>query len=273
LSASRLRRSTCFSNGDLYVPLSIDPSHENRLNHVIIVVGRLKPGVSLQHAQAECDMIAAGIASEYPEMRDWGIHVLTFFRTFVSPPLETGLFVLLAAVGFVLLIACANIANLLLARASARQKEIAVRMALGASRSRLVRQLMVESLTLSGIGGAIGVVAAIWLVEAMNALLPPTLLPVPDVHVDATVVAFAFGLTVLTGFIFGIAPAASATNAKFNEILKTARGVLLAVRGSGTASPPGSSRLQRCCSSAPACWSRRFSIFRTRVWDSSRKVC
>jgi len=104
-----------FSAGDIYVPLTIDRAKEIRLNHVIFVAGRLKPGVTLQQAQAECDTIAAGMARTYPEMRDWGIHLLTFFETFVAPQLETALLVLLAAVGFVLLIACANIANLLLA--------------------------------------------------------------------------------------------------------------------------------------------------------------
>jgi len=218
------------ANGDIYIPLTLDPSKENRLNHVIFVAGRLKPGVSMRQAQAECDAVAASIATAYPEMRDWGIRLLTFFETFVSPQLETALLILLAAVAFVLLIACANIANLLLARATARHKEIAIRTALGASRGRLLRQLLVESVTLSGIGGAVGIIGALWLVDAINAALPANLLPVSDVRIDGTVLVFAVGLTVATGFMFGIAPAASAASSGLNEILKTARGAGVAGR-------------------------------------------
>ena len=208
------------SGGDIYLPLTIDTAKELRLNHVIIVFGRLKPGVTPQQAQAEMNTISARVGQQFPEVRYWGIHLLTLFDTFVSSDLKTGLIVLLVAVVFVLLIACANIANLLLARAATRQKEMAVRTALGATRGRLIRQLLVESVTLAVIGGGAGLLGAIGAVRVLTRSLPDGTLPIPDVGVDATVLWFAFGLTVATGLLFGLAPAWRIATAKANDTLK-----------------------------------------------------
>lgn len=208
-----------FSNGDVFVPLVIDPADGNRLNHVIDVAARLKPGVTLQQAQAEFDNIVAGMHRTYPELRDWGIHLLTFFEAFVSPQVETTLLVLLAAFGFVLLIACAIIANRLLARAMARDKESVASGTLGPSRSPLLRrrQLLIESVTLSAIGGSAGIAVAVCAVRAINASLPATLLPVPEVHINGTVLLFAVGLTMVARFIFVLAPASYAARVGLHD--------------------------------------------------------
>ncbi|MGA1986550.1 MAG: ABC transporter permease [Candidatus Sulfotelmatobacter sp.] len=207
-------------SGDVYTPLVIDPAKELRLNHVIIVFGKLKPGVTPQQAQAEMDTISARVGKQYPEVRYWGIHLLSLFDTLVAPDLKTGLLVLLVAVVFVLLIACANIANLLLARAATRQKEMAVRTALGATRSRLIRQLLVESVALALLGGGAGLLAAVAAVRLLTRSLPAGTLPVPDVGVDANVLWFSFALTIATGVLFGSAPAWLVASVNANETLK-----------------------------------------------------
>jgi putative ABC transport system permease protein len=210
------------SGGDIYEPQVIDPAKEIRLNHVILVFGRLKPGVTLQQAQAEMDAVSARVGRQFPEVKDWGIRLVTMFDTFVSTQLKDGLLVLMFAVVLVLLIACANIANLLLARAAARQREMAVRSALGAGRGRLINQLLVESVALALTGGLLGIAGAFAAVRAINALIPPTLLPVPGIKLDGSVLAFAAGLTLLTGLLFGVAPAWRTAKVDLNDVLKSA---------------------------------------------------
>ena len=208
------------TGGDIWTPLLIDPGREIRLNHVITVIGRLRRGVAPRRAQTEMDLVAGRVGAQFPEVREWGIQLIDFGSTIVPDSLRTGLLVLLGAVGCVLLIACANVANLLLARAAARQREMAVRTALGASRGRLLAQLLTESLLLSAAGGVAGVLAAAWSVRSMNRWLPPGLLPVPEVAVDSTVLLFALGVTLVTGLLFGLAPAWHAAGSDVNTVLK-----------------------------------------------------
>ncbi|MEO8483650.1 MAG: ADOP family duplicated permease [Acidobacteriota bacterium] len=208
------------AGGDIWRPLTIDPGREMRLNHWVLAVGRLRSGVTLAAGQAEMDGVARNMSEQYAEMKDWGVRLVTFHDFFLNPQLGTALLMLLCAVGCVLLIASANVANLLLARSASRRREMAVRVALGASRTRIIRQVLAESLALSAIGGVSGLALAAWAVPAIDAVLPANLLPVSGVRLDVTVIAFAVALTVATGLLFGIAPAWRSARLTLTDVLK-----------------------------------------------------
>ena len=207
---------------ELWVPFPLDPVAERRDNRYLNVITRLKPNVRLDQAQAQMDAINQRLAQSYVETNSgWSVR-LTGLQERMVGAMRSSLLVLLGAVAFVLLIACANVANLLLARATVRQKEIAVRAALGASRFRIVRQLLTESLLLSLIGGALGLLLSFWLTKLLIALSPPNSPRFDEIRPDARVIAFTLGLTLITGLVFGLAPAVQAARADLNERLKEA---------------------------------------------------
>ena len=194
-------------------------------------IARLKPGLTVAQAQAKLDAYVSQLSrqypTEYPAASVWALRLISVKEDLVGPQ-RAELFILFGAVGFVLLIACVNIANLLLARSSGRRREIAIRLAMGASRKRLAGQLLTESLLLSLISGIVALVAVIFLKDAIISLAPADIPRLNEVSLSAGVLFFAFLMSMLTGVLFGLAPALQATNPNQVENLREGG------RGSGT---------------------------------------
>jgi putative ABC transport system permease protein len=214
----------------MWLPIAFSQDEASRRgSHYLMVVARLKQGVSLTQAQTEMSAIAARLEQQYPQTNTaLGAKVVPIHEELVGN-LRPALLILLGAVALVLLIACANVANLLLARAASRQKEIAIRSALGANRSRLVRQFLTESMLLSITGGAAGLLLAFAGLKALTALIPPELFRGREISMDGSVLIFTIALSLLTGVIFGLAPAMQAAKINLNETLKEG--------GKGTVAP------------------------------------
>ena len=215
---------------EMWVPvgqLSGDVNWQQRGNHPgLYGVARLKPGVTIAQARADMDNIASNLEKQYPDqIAGNGIRIQPLLEVFVSDVRPT-LWVLFAAVGFVLLIACANIANLLLARAGARQKEMAIRAAMGAGRWRIARQLLTESVLLSLIGGSLGLLIARWGIQLILYISPNAIPRSREISLDWRVLAFTLGVAFVTGILFGLVPALQAGVVDVHETLKeTGRGV------------------------------------------------
>lgn len=210
-------------NTDVFVPIGQwnDSTFRNRSAGMgMDAVGRLKPGVTLAQAQADMDAIAQHLAQAYPDAdHDSGVALYSLKRDLVGR-IRPFLLVLLAAVAFVLLIACVNVANLLLARSTGRTREFAIRAALGASPQRVIRQLLTESLVLACVGGACGLLLAAWGTQAALRVLPEALPRAQSIHVDGRVLLFTFAASLFAGVLFGLAPAIKTARGDLHETLK-----------------------------------------------------
>src|SRR3982751_5410101 len=204
----------------IWVPTAVNLANEPRNNRVWSAIARLNPGIDLKQAQTRLSAINAQFDKQFHETnKGWDVFLSTLHERLVRE-VKPSLLALLGAVGFVLLIACANVANLLLARSATRQKEIAIRAAMGASRMRVLRQMLTESILLSAIGGAAGLLLSIWLTDLLMSMLPEGAPRIEQAGIDYHVLAFALGVSAVTGILFGIVPALQASKLNVTSALK-----------------------------------------------------
>jgi putative ABC transport system permease protein len=196
------------------------PMVQHRGAHFLTCIARLKPGVTLAQAQAAMDVIASSLSKQYPDTNKYMSVHLSSEEERLTGAIRPALLVMMIAVGLVLLIACVNVANLLLARATTRGREIAIRTAMGAGRVRVVRQLLTESLLLAIFAGVLGTALAVWGSDVLVRLSPENLPRVGEIHIDGWALAFTAGLSLLTGILFGLAPALQSTHSNIVEALK-----------------------------------------------------